>query len=89
MKAIVVSNGQIIVDGTVYNSLTYKAKLDGSGLIAIYNDPVGLDAVGHDFIVSGAAAGDVSLNGTTYSSVTEFIVAFNALVINPLFKANN
>ena len=40
MKAIVVLNGQITVDGTVYNALTYKAKLDGSGLIFIYNDPV-------------------------------------------------
>ena len=87
MKTIVVSNGQITVDGTVYNSLTYKAKLDGDGLIHIYNDPVGLDAVGHDTVVSGAKATDISLNGTTYGSVTEFIVAFNALVINPLSKA--
>jgi hypothetical protein len=83
MIAIVVSNGQVTVGGVVYNSLKYKAKIDGSGLIVIHSDPVG-----EDVLLQGAAAGDVSLNGTTYGSVTAFVAAFNAAIINANLGVN-
>jgi hypothetical protein len=75
MKAIVVSNGQVTVDGATYNSLKYKAGLDSSGLIFIHSDPVG-----GDVLLYGAQATDVSLNGTTYTSVSQFVADFNSAV---------
>jgi hypothetical protein len=83
MVAIVVSIGQVTVGGVVYNSLKYKASIDGSGLITIHSDPVG-----EDVLLYGAAAGDVSLNGTTYGSVTAFVAAFNTAIQNANLGVN-
>ena len=77
MKAIVVSNGQVTVDGVTYNSLHFRANLDGSGLIYIHSEPVG-----GTVILQGAAATDVTLNGTTYTSVSQFVADFNAVVVS-------
>jgi hypothetical protein len=75
MTAIVVSNGQVTVGGATYASLKFKASLDGNGLITIHSDPVGSEV-----LLYGAAAGDVTLNGTTYTSTSQFVADFNTAV---------
>jgi hypothetical protein len=77
MTAIVVSNGQIIVGGVINNSLKFRASLDVNGLIYIHSEPVG-----GGVLLYGAAATDVSLNGTTYTSVSQFVADFNTAVQN-------
>jgi hypothetical protein len=75
MTAIVVSNGQVTVGGTTYKSLKFRANTDSSGLIFIHSEPAG-----GSVILNGAAATDVSLNGTTYTSVSQFVADFNNAV---------
>ena len=83
MTAIVVSNGQVTVGGVTYTSLRFKASLDGNGLISIHSDPVGSDV-----LLYGAAAGDVTLNGTTYTSVSQFVADFNTAIQNANLGVN-
>jgi hypothetical protein len=74
MKAIVISKGQITIGSDVINSLKYTAKLVNA-LIVIYS------TVSENILCQGAAA-DLSLNGTTYATENEFIVAFNLAIQN-------
>jgi hypothetical protein len=77
MTAIVVSNGQVTVGGIIYTSLRFRANTDANGLIYIHSEPVG-----GTVILQGAAATDVSLNGTTYTSVSQFVADFNLAIQN-------
>lgn len=73
MITITISGSHITVESTTYPSLNYAIKNSGD-TITIYNR-----ALTRDVIVEGLFS-DLTLNGGTYASVTEFIVAFNALI---------
>lgn len=72
MITITISGSQITVGSTVYSSLNYSAK-NVEGVVTIYNR-----ALTRNIIAQGNYS-DLTLNGVSYDSATEFVVAFNAL----------
>jgi hypothetical protein len=80
MKAIVISKGQITIGSDVINSLKFRAKLVDI-LVVIYS------TVSENILCQGAAA-DLSLNGTTYATENEFIIAFNLAIQNADINTN-
>ena len=81
MIAIVVSNGQITVGSTTFNSLKYEARVVNG---TIFVRGTTLD---QDVLYQGAAA-DVTLNGTSYGTENAFMIAFNAAVISANLGVN-
>ena len=81
MIAIVVSNGQITVGSTTFNSLKYEARVV-NGVIFVRST-----TLDQDILYQGAAA-DVTLNGTSYGTENEFAIAFNAAIISANLGVN-
>ena len=71
--AIIVTGSQVIVGSTTYHTLDYHATNDGD-TITVHNKLHG------EQVICEGLYSDLTLNGATYASVTEWVAAFNTFI---------